>query len=250
VKLAFATAWKHLVTPAFDGPCDAGGYLCRPAFCLDGDLRGPARPYVPQPGDIFLATDQALWARVGHWLAGGAGVHHSGIVFRRSDGRMGLIEAGPFNSVRIEVMDPIDHMRQHVCAGDKVWVRRRCVPLTAEQSACLTAFVERQDGKPFAVGRMLRQVTPVRTRGPVRTWFVGGPHGDRDRFYCSELVVESCVAAGLMDCQTARPSATYPRDLFFGRSINWYLDTHLCLDGWDPPARWVEGCLTPGPASP
>src|SRR5262245_5907285 len=206
------------------GPANVneGSYLYRPAFCLDDDLRAPAAPYAPQPGDIFLATDQARWARAGHWLAGGAGVHHSGIVFRRSDGRMGLIEAGPFNSVRVEVMDPIEHMRDHARAGDKVWVRRQRVPLTADESARLTAFVGRQEGKQFAVLRLMGQVTLLRSRGPVRTRFVGGPRGDRDRYFCSELVVEACVAAGLMDGATARPSATYPRDLFFGRSLNPY----------------------------
>src|SRR5947208_2280133 len=85
-------------------------------------------------------------------------------------------EGGPFNSVRVEVMDPIEHMNAHVRAGDKVWVRRRRAPLTAEQSAQLTAFVERQEGKPFAVVRLLGQVTPFRSRGPLRTRFVGKPH--------------------------------------------------------------------------
>jgi hypothetical protein len=227
--------------PAFgDAPPWAGGYLYRPAFSLDDDLRLPAQPYVPQPGDIFLATDQALWARAGHWCAGGAGVHHSGIMFARSDGRVGLIEAGPFNSVEVEVMDPVEHMRAHAAAGDKVWVRRRRVPLTAEESARLTDFLQRQAGKPFATWRLLGQMTLLRSRGPVRTWFVGAPHGDRDSYFCSELVVESCVAAGLMDPTTARPAATYPRDLFFGRSFNLYLTKHLCLDAWDPPARWTE----------
>jgi hypothetical protein len=219
-------------------------FLCQPAFCIDDVLRGPAVPYQPQPGDIFLATDQAVWAICGHWLAGGAGVHHSGIMFRRSDGRMGLIEAGPFNSVQVEVMDPIEHMQAHVCAGDKVWVRRRAVPLTAEESAALTAFVETQDGKPFATLRLLGQVTFFRSRGPVRTWFIGKPHGCRDNYFCSELVTESCVAAGLLDPATARPPATYPRDLFYDHSFNRYLDLHLKLAPcWDPPARWVECCV-------
>jgi hypothetical protein len=233
-----------LIIPLLWAACpacgDEGSYLFRPAFCLDDELRGPAAPYVAQPGDIFLATDQARWARAGHWLAGGAGVHHSGIIFLRSDGRMGLIEAGPFNSIQVEVMDPVEHMTAHVRAGDKVWVRRRSVPLTPEQSARLTAFVERQDGKPFAVGRLLAQVTPFRSRGPVRTCFVGKPHGERDKYFCSELVTEACVAAGLMDGATARPSATYPRDLFFGRSHNLYLDRHLCMDEWEAPARWTN----------
>jgi hypothetical protein len=224
-----------------DGPDRAEGYLSRPAFSLDDNAALPLHCYVPQPGDIFLATDQALWVRLGHWCAGGAGVHHSGILFRRSDGRVGLIEGGPFNSLRVEVLDPVEHMRDHVRASDKVWVRRRRVPLTAEECDRLTAFAEKQEGKPFAVLRMLRQVTLIRARGPVRTRFVGGPHGDRDRYFCSELVVEACVAAGLMDAATARPAATYPRDLFFGRSLNPYLDKHLDLNAWDPPARWSEG---------
>src|SRR5262249_24088721 len=109
-------------------------YLYRPSYCLDIVLRGPAEPYCPQPGDIFLATDQGFLIRAGHWIAGGAGVHHSGILFARSDGRMALIEAGPFNSVHIETLDPIEHMRRHVQAGDQVWIRRRATPLTPEQS--------------------------------------------------------------------------------------------------------------------
>jgi hypothetical protein len=228
----------YLIVPLLCAACPPDSYLYRPAFSLDADPRGPAEVYVPQPGDIFLATDQAYWARAGHWVAGGGGVHHSGIVFRRSDGRMGLIEAGPFNSIKVEVMDPIEHMTEHVRAGDKVWVRRRRVPLTAEQSAALTAFVERQEGKPFAVMRLLGQVTLLRSRGPIRTYFVGKPHGDREEWFCSELVTESCCAAGLMDPTTARPAATYPRDLFYGRSYNLYLDRHLCLDDWEAPARW------------
>jgi hypothetical protein len=239
---------RYLVIPLLWAACAApgddairgGSHLYRPAFSLNDDLRLPAEPYVPRPGDIFLATDQALWARAGHWLAGGAGVHHSGLVFCRPDGRVALVEAGPFNSTTVEVMDPIAHMREHVRAGDKVWVRRRRVPLTPEQCARLTAFVERQEGKPFAVLRMLGQVTPFRARGPIRTCFVGKPHGDREEFFCSELVTEACVAAGLMDGATARPAATYPRDLFFGRSFNLYLNKHLCLDEWEPPARWTD----------
>jgi hypothetical protein len=50
--------------------------------------------------------------------------------------------------------------------------------------------------------------------------------------------MEACVAAGLVDNNRARPAATYPRDLFFGRSM--FLDATLEInDGWPgPPARW------------
>jgi hypothetical protein len=216
--------------------------LCQPAYCRDHVLRGPIEPYIPQPGDIVLATDQRLWYRLGHRLAGANGVHHSGLIIARPDGSLGMIEAGPFNSLTVEVMDPLDHMFRHVAAGDRVWVRRRRFPLTPDQSSRLTAFACAQEGKPFAVVRWLVQLTPLRTRGPLRTWFVGRPHGDRPRWFCSELVVECCVAAGIMDAATARPPATYPRDLFFSRSNNPYLDRHLDLEpGWCPPARWLPG---------
>jgi len=218
-----------------------GSYLCQPAFCVDYALRIPTEPYTPQPGDIFLATDQQLWSRVGHWLAGGGGLHPSGIILMRSNGGPALIEAGPFNSLKIAILDPCTHMREHVAAGDRVWIRRRRVPLTPEQSARLTEFAEAQDGKPFAMLRMLAQVTPFRSRSPLRVYFLGTAHGSRDKFFCSELVMESCVAAGLHDPFTARPDSTYPRDLCFGRSINRYLNEHLELDaGWYPPARWLE----------
>jgi hypothetical protein len=231
-----------------EAPAEWASYLYRPAFCLDDVLRLPAEPYLPQPGDIFLATDQMVWARLGHFVAGGAGVHHSGIMFLRSDGRPALLEAGPFNEVHVEAMDPFEHMTKHVRGGDCVWIRRRRIALTPEQSARLTAFAECQDGKPFAVVRLLGQVTPFRSRGPLRTWFVGHPHGDRHSYFCSELVTECCVAAGLIDPSTARPPATYPRDLFFGRSGNLYLDGHLWLEpGWCPPARWLDhACSAPG----
>jgi hypothetical protein len=222
-------------------PAPSIGYIGRPAFTLDRHLRRPVEPYAPQPGDIFLATDMAIWSRVGHSLIGGTGVQHSGIIFALPDGTLALIEAGPFNSTRIEVVDPCRHMAEHVAKGDWVWVRRRRVPLTPEQSARLTSFLMAQWGKRFATWRMLAQATPIKTRGKLRTHVLGKPHGpDRSSYYCSEMVVEGFVYAGLMDGATARPSATYPRDLFFGRSKNPYLDRHMDMDpGWLPPSQWI-----------
>ena len=44
-----------------------------------------------------------------------------------------------------------------------------------------------------------------------------------------------------MTWATARPSATYPSDLFWGSSYNLYLNGHLgeLEQGWHPPARWL-----------
>ena len=98
-------------------PLRRGSYLCQPAYARDWELRGPVEPYVPQAGDIFLATDQRLWFRWGHLIAGANGVHHSGIVIALPDGELRLIEAGPFDKVQVEMMNPYQHMSQHAAAG-------------------------------------------------------------------------------------------------------------------------------------
>jgi hypothetical protein len=207
---------------------------------MDYDLRGPAVPYVPQPGDVFLCSGREMWAKLGHWAAGTGAPQHSGIVFARPDGRMALLEGGPNNTLHCRVLELLPQLEGYA-AHERVWIRRRCAPLTAEQSAALTAFALAADGKRFALWRMFGQLTPFRSRGPLRTEFVGGPHGDRVSYFCSELVTEACVAAGLLDAETARPAAMYPRDLFFGRSRNPFIDRHLDMSGWDPPARWTLG---------
>ncbi len=225
-----------LVAAAPADTCDS--YLYQPAFCMDHELRGPAAPYVAQPGDIFLCTGREMWAKLGHWAAGTGAPQHSGIVFARPDGSLALLEAGPDNSLHCGTHDLVPQLRNYA-GHERVWVRRRRVPLTAEQSAALTAFAQCVEGRRFALARMLLQVTPFRSRGHYRTECLGGPHGLRWSYFCSELVSEACVAAGLLDCVTARPAAMYPRDLFFGRSNNPYIDKHLDMTEWEPPARWT-----------
>ena len=43
-------------------PCEKviDSYLYEPSYCMDKILRGQARQYVPQPGDVMLATDKNL----------------------------------------------------------------------------------------------------------------------------------------------------------------------------------------------
>jgi hypothetical protein len=90
-----------------------------------------------------------------------------------------------------------------------------------------------------------------RSRGPIRTAFVGKSKGERSRWSCSGLVIESLAACGLLDAETARPAATYPRDLFYDCSPNPWLNKHLNLSAqWHPPARWTEcpfGPIAPFP---
>jgi hypothetical protein len=219
-------------------------YVYQPSFCMDYELRCPAQPYIPHPGDIFLATDRGFLAKLGHKVVHAGAPHHSGIVFCWPDGRPALLEGGPHNSLRCQALDLVPALASYACE-ERVWIRRRCVPLTPEQSAQLTAFAMAADGKRFATLRMLGQLTFLRSRGPIRSRWLGLPHGERSSYFCSELVMEACVCVGLVDPDTARPSSTYPRDLFFGRSINPYLDCHLDMSAWAPPARWT---LCPGAA--
>ena len=136
-------------------------YLYQPSFCMDYTLRQPAVPYVPQPGDIFLATACEIWAKLGHWAARAEAPQHSGIMVALPNGRMGLLEAGPRNTLHCAILDPVPEMQWYT-QKDRVWIRRRRIPLTPEQSAQLTNLALAVNGKPFALFRMLGQLTPVR----------------------------------------------------------------------------------------
>jgi hypothetical protein len=226
-------------------PDSVGSVLYRPAYSAADVLLGPAEPYRPQPGDLFFATDPSALVRFFHRVALAATPHHSGIVFARPDGSLALLEAGPHHTLDVGGRDLLPELCSYE-AEAVVWIRRRRRPLSPEQSARLTAFALAQEGKRFAWWRVMGQLTPFRSRGPLRTFVVGKPRGDRRRYFCAELVVEALVASGLLPAGEARPSATYPRDLFFGRSPNPWLARHLDLSpGWLPPARWASDRAAP-----
>jgi hypothetical protein len=221
-------------------PDGCSSYLYQPSYCLDNEKRLPARPYQPQPGDIMLATDNKIFWTWTHILAGTGHPHHTGVVFQHPCGSMAILEGGPHDTIRVRVLDAQWNLREYEKDGP-VWLRARKCPLTAEQSRCLTEFSLRQDGKFFALGRLGQQLTIFRTRGPVRTAFVGKPKGERRTFYCSELTLEALVAAGVLDPAKTRPSATYPRDIFKDASPNRFINENGNLScEWDPPALWTS----------
>ena len=217
----------------------APSFLYEPSYKWDNDLHGTPMAYVPQPGDIMLATDKNWFWSLTHNLAWAGEPHNSAVIVANQQGKLVVLEAGPDDTLWVGVNDMLPHLK-HYSEKGPVWIRRRKTPVTPEQSAMLTEFGMRQVGKRFALIRLGAQLTPMRSRGPLRTWWIGGPHGDRDSYFCSELVTETLVAGGLLDRATTRPSATYPHDLFFEKSYNLYLRQHLHLeDNWYPPARWV-----------
>jgi hypothetical protein len=221
-------------------PPVCGSYLYEPCYCIDKCLHGTPTSYLPQPGDIMLRMDDSRFWAITHNLAFAFAPHGSGVVVQRPDGTLGILEAGPNDIMWCGVPDLLEHLHEYEVKGE-VWIRKRKCPITEEQSACLTAFACKQDGKLFALQRLGLQLTPFRTRGPLRTYVMGKPHGDRFCYFCSELVTEALVAACLVDRETARPSATYPHDLFTDHSYNLYLRKHFTLaNDWEPPARWVS----------
>jgi len=221
-------------------PAGGAGYLYQTVSKPDDELQGPAGLYVPQPGDIFLSTDQLWIARLGHKLAGASSPHHSGLIIMRPDGSPGTLEAGPHDTLFVRVLSMQENLGQYEEEGETIWIRRRKTPLTAEQSQRVTEFAMRQNGKLFAWGRVIGQLTPFRSRGPWTEW-VGGPHGNRFSYFCSELALETLVYAGLLDPNRTRPCATYPCDLFYGRSKNDFINANLDINKyWDPPAPWTR----------
>jgi hypothetical protein len=216
-----------------------GSYLCEPSYEFDTILRGTPMHYVPQPGDIMLATDNNWFWALTHNMAWAGEPHNSAVIVANHQGKLVVLEAGPDDTLYVGMNDMLPHLK-HYSEKGPVWIRRRKTPPTQEQCAMMTEFGMRQVGKRFALIRLGAQLTPLRSRGPLRTWWIGGPHGDRDSYFCSELVTETLVAGGLLDRATTRPAATYPHDLFFEKSYNLYLRQYLHLeDGWYPPARWV-----------
>src|SRR5207248_5184363 len=128
---------------------------------------GDPRKYLPQPGDVMLATDKNLFWKITHDMAFAFEPHNSAIVVARHDGRLATLEAGPNDTLRINMLDMLPHLKEYADKGP-VWIRKRKTPLTAEQSACLTSFAERQEGKRFALGRLGVQWTPFRDPAPLR----------------------------------------------------------------------------------
>jgi len=227
------------------GQANIGSYLFEPSYCWDCKFRGTPVAYVPQPGDVMLATDPNIFWMITHDLAFAYEPHNSALIFERSCGGLAMLEAGPNDTLWVRNLDMLPHLAEYQNKGP-VWIRKRKTPLTPDQSAALTTFAERQNGKRFALGRLGLQLTPLRARGPYRTEWLGKPRGDRRAYYCSELVLEALVAACLLDPETTRPGATYPHDLFFDHSHNRYIAQHLPLKcDWFPPARWVP-CLPEG----
>lgn len=239
-------------TLAFGGdPIQSGcGYLYQPAFEIKGPLRGPLRPYSPQPGDMIFESDDRIGMTIGHNLAKTGQPHHSLIVFQRAEGGLAVLQAGGFDEhpTRVGIHDVYENLlNEEAKTGRKdkrIYVRERKTPLTPEQSELLTQWAAHIADCRFSRYRLFALMSPVRAKGPLRTAFVGKVNYDRGGFFCSEQVATALAYAHIIDPELARPGATFPRDLFFGESCNYWVNRSMkplnC--DWHPPARWTSNC--------
>jgi hypothetical protein len=231
------------------------GHVYRPAYDVHPLPRLPATVYQPQPGDVILLSDTNRFYSLMFHIAFTGKPGHGGIVVRMPDGRLGLFEAGYNDTPHTRVTLLEYRINQY---PGYAWLRPRLVPLTAEEDSRLTEFAMMADGTVYALRRYLAQLTPFRSRGPLRTRYLGKPVGPGHRFICGEAILESLVYAGVLDPAPVRPRATYPQDLFYDRSRNPYIDRHPPLaGGWGAPQLWtpipgtaLRGRSRPQPPSP
>jgi hypothetical protein len=240
--LSMLVAMLPAADPAQPTVQAAGSYLYQPSFCLDDKLRLPAAPYCVQPGDICFSVGIKKASQIIHKIWGGGLPNHSMIAFAMPDGQVGVLEAGPHSVLIVCVREATEQLASYEREGSPVWVRRRCTPLTPEQSACLSQYCMAHDNTKFAAFRMGMQATPFRSRMPLRTVWAGKPDPNKSKYFCSEIVLNSLIVAGVIDGGPMRPTATYPSDLFHNESRNRIVNrslSELACD-WAPPARWTS----------
>jgi len=200
--------------------------------CLASPTPGTAAiPYQPQPGDIVVSDDFNRFYHFVFKFADTAPPTHAAIVFAGVDGKPTLLDlTGPslFNS-KVTLFDIESRLQTY---PGVIQVRRLRQPLTPEQSQELTKFAHAQEGKGFAIGRIVLMVTPACPRHGLRQSLFGHTYLDRKRWFCSEMVVAACAKSGLLDARSCRANAIYPRDL----AVDERLDlSHL----YHPPQTWT-----------
>lgn len=202
-------------------------------FVTPANGKADASPtaYVPREGDLIFYDDRnPYWTILFLWAGTGPPLH-VGIVVKKYDGNLAVLEAGPDDTVWVRLLDLAPRLKQFQEDYQGTITIRRCKKeLTPEQSKALTRFAEAQDGKRYAILRLLLQGTWFRSRGPIRELFFADTVLDRDSWICSELVVAAGTVVGLFP-DTVKANVTYPLDLVDNRR-------HNLSRSWHDPEVW------------
>jgi hypothetical protein len=174
-----------------------------------------ARPiaYAPREGDLIFYDDQSrIWTTL-FALAGTGPPLHMGMIVKRGNGKLAVLEAGPDDTLKVEVLDFPHRLHQfHRDYQGTITIRRCKASLTGEQSAALTKFAEAQQGKRYAFFWLLLQGTPFRVRGPLEP-VLARTRFDQNAWICSEISIAAGTVAGLFDPKVVAANVAYPRDL-------------------------------------
>jgi hypothetical protein len=173
--------------------------------------------YVPKEGDLIFYDDHNLfWTALFLWAGTGPPLH-VGIVVKKDDGTLAVLEAGPDDTIWVNIQDVGPRLHQFQKDYNGTITIRRCKrDLSTEKSEALTKFAAAQDGKRYAIVRLLLQGTRFRNRGPIRELFLARTDLDRSSWICSELVVAAGTVAGLFP-DTVKSNVAYPLDLVNNR---------------------------------
>jgi hypothetical protein len=230
VMLMLAAWGRGGASPCAGPASPQAGYVVIPVDDVHGS-RLETIPYLPQPGDILLFDDENPFYHFLFTLRGAGPPVHVAIAFARPDGSPALLDlTGP--TVRTGRVSLLEVMPRLETYPGVILVRRLRKPLSPAQCADLCAFATVQQGKEFALGRMLLQATPFCCRNGLRHCLFAGTCMNRERWLCSELVVAAATAAHILDPRTFPANSIYPGDLAY--------DTKYDLSGlYQSPVLWV-----------
>ena len=193
------------------------GYLTATTKGPGGMVQKHVIPYRPREGDLVFYDDHhPLWTVLFIWAGSGPPLH-MGIVVKRPDGSPAILEAGPDDKLKVYIFDPAPRLKEF---KGTITIRRCKASLKKEPSAAMTQFALAQEGKPYAVIRLLLQGTWFRCRGPIRELFLAHTYFDRWSWICSELAVAAGTKGGLFNPNVVRANVTYPRDIVDNRRFN------------------------------
>ena len=203
-----------LMTASWCCADDPAGFLKIERKTPKGKIEREVVAYAPREGDLIFYDDRNLaWSALFAYAGTGAPLH-MGIVFKKANGTLAILEAGPDDSIWVKLLDLDKRLPQfHEDFKGTITIRRCKKVLAAEESKALTKFAQAQDGKRYAIGRLLLQGTSFRSRGPVRELVLGKTVLDRDSWICSELSVAAGTVAKLFDPKVVHANIAYPRDL-------------------------------------
>ena len=186
------------------------GYLWDQTSDSKGKVEKTSRTYTPKEGDILLFDDMSpFWEKL-YKIAGTGPPFHAGIVFKKTDGTFAVLESGPDDTLYVYLLDLEPRLNNF---KGSIQVRQAKRELTKQESEILTNFAYAQDGKRYAMWRLLLQGTYFRHRGGIKEKHLATTYDERTRWLCAEIVVSAGALVNLLDRDKVKATVTYPLDM-------------------------------------